>query len=1691
MGKPVEIEFLMRDRLTGGIVNAGKSVDALGDKVDVNNRKLRSMGDTMDSEGARIEKVSRRFMQGAVAYMSVDKGSELINRMIDIRAERQMLEKSFEVLLQSKGEAKQMLQQMIQLAVDSPLQLTPIAKAGQTLIGFGVDASKVMDVLRQLSDISMGNQQRFESLSLAYAQVQAAGRLMGQDLLQLVNAGFNPLKIMSEQTGKSMAVLKKEMEDGKISSEMVADAFTKATSAGGQFYGMTQMQAKGIQGVKSTFQDAIVTAYNKLGEANEDVIISGYKMATEVVQNYEPIIKTLGVIIATYGTYKAALIATHAIEQAQASVRYSAEIEELSKLIPQKQASINADLQAAVAKGRLSQARADQMMAIRAEIDAEMERLRQVAVATNAEYELSQVKLKSAKEEEQRARENAAFKQQELREIIAQTQAEKAASIDKLVAIESEKQSIVTLKAIKLQARKEESIAAVQELQLQRTLGEAAGKDVVAIQAKIEAKQREIAAISNKIKVAQAEEIQSSRNIVALRAERKAIDDNITSVEVEQAKTALNTAESNLNTATKVRAGAARDVLSKKAAVNVAVTKMETFENRANTAATVAGARAKNLFAIAGKKVVAVMHSMKAAFMSNPIGLILTGIVAVTSAMSLFSDTTEEAEENTVGLTRANKKAGEEFDTQAAKIKTLQGIIENGNVAYDERKRAINELKSIIPEYNGQLSQEGTLINNNTEAIKQYLVQLERQIKLKAIEEELVEAEKQASQKRLAIKKEEKKLSSQEEANNNYKPVVGASMYASAYGNTSGEQQAVQTRRNIEDLKKELVDINNDMVELKDELAATSILPGGNNNEVKTYTEQLADAADAVKRLKKEKADLEAGKGDGITDWYKAIEDKKKELDEAQKKYDTLRGVDKTTQKSVTDANRQKVEIAERKAQIEEYVRQVKQQIAIAEEEIAQAQIDAMKDGVLKEQAQIELNYKRLIRENAEREAEMVKERQKVERLQWENKHPNYKDKGEVFTPTTTKADLTPEQLQILKKYTDAANAYKEKADADLLKENLKKYATYEQDRARIAKEYDDQIALLKSKNTDGQYDGNIKKAQEEKDRMLAELDATMQASSDLWGRLFDNYSSYTNKQLQEIISNAQQVLDYVNSTKAEDIMPQFGMSAEQLKNLKANASDLSAAYGALGAKLQELNRRNPFGAMIRSSQLLKKNTVEVANAEQELAGAQASGDKQAIKDAKEKLAGLQRQRDLLKGDLKEASLAAVGYLGDVGDSLQQIGEASGDAGLASFGKALSEVSGIAEKFMSGDVIGGAISAITTGLTAIFSSRAKYRAALKQMHDDQIAFAHEYKMLMSDIRLESEQASNAFGDDAFTKAISALKELKSNYEDFIALVNKDDGVQASRQGLFGMFNQMKQEAKGITTDLQNIWIQTQHKTWFRKEKGEYLKDLYPELFKDQDGSDGFNVEAARALLSTNNQLNDEAKRQLQEVVDLYDQWKEAEDQFKEYLNSTFGEIGDSLGDSIVDAFKNGTDAMEIWGKSFNNVLEKLGKQMMQTLFFQKHFDKLQDDLTKIYEDYGDDPNEVARRSQELMGNFFQGMAGTVEEAENWYKDYADQAKKNGFDLSGGTDTNTEQQSGKAGAFQTMSQDTGTELKGLFTSVQMHVSNIDDKLDDLHAGIYRIGDKIAEVAENTKRSADRLDEVAEDIKAIKRDGIKVK
>jgi tape measure domain-containing protein len=171
-----------------------------------------------------------------------------IRASVKLAAEMEQTKIAFGVMMGSTADAKKALEDFKKLDVQSPINFADFAKAGKTMLQFGVSANQLTPVLSQLSAISLGNSEQFQSLSLAFGQVQANGRLMGQEVLQMVNAGFNPLQEISRTTGISMVELKKQMEAGGISAEMVAKAFQTATESGGRFYGMNQQLEQSLAG---------------------------------------------------------------------------------------------------------------------------------------------------------------------------------------------------------------------------------------------------------------------------------------------------------------------------------------------------------------------------------------------------------------------------------------------------------------------------------------------------------------------------------------------------------------------------------------------------------------------------------------------------------------------------------------------------------------------------------------------------------------------------------------------------------------------------------------------------------------------------------------------------------------------------------------------------------------------------------------------------------------------------------------------------------------------------------------------------------------------------------------------------------------------------------------------------------------------------------------------------------------------------------------------------------------------------------------------------------------------------------------------------------------------------------------------------------------------------------------------------
>ena len=182
------------------------------------------------------------------SILSVYTAIALVKRAGMLAIEAEQAEAAFEVLSGSLEKTKTLITDIRTLDAKTALGFSDLAKGAKTMMGYGIGIDIVKTRLEQLAAVSMGNTDRFNSLALAMGQVTAATRLQGTEVLQLVNAGWNPLKTISEQTGKSMSELRDLMAEGGITTKMVTDALDAATSAGGMFHGMNEKMAETLGG---------------------------------------------------------------------------------------------------------------------------------------------------------------------------------------------------------------------------------------------------------------------------------------------------------------------------------------------------------------------------------------------------------------------------------------------------------------------------------------------------------------------------------------------------------------------------------------------------------------------------------------------------------------------------------------------------------------------------------------------------------------------------------------------------------------------------------------------------------------------------------------------------------------------------------------------------------------------------------------------------------------------------------------------------------------------------------------------------------------------------------------------------------------------------------------------------------------------------------------------------------------------------------------------------------------------------------------------------------------------------------------------------------------------------------------------------------------------------------------------------
>lgn len=303
----------------GGEIAARVTLDTSQLDKDVQRAtgKFRQISQSAQQESNRMRDALLGVGKAMGIAFSAQQAIQFVKQVVSVRSEIQALEVSFRTLLGSQQASAELMRQMKEFAAATPLQLGDLAKGAQTMLGFNLNPDDIMPMLKAIGDISMGDAQKFQSLTLAFSQMSSVGKLMGQDLLQMINAGFSPLAVMADKTGKSIGELKEEMSAGAISADMVKQAFIDATSEGGQFYGMLSGQGDTVKGALAQLSGAFTDMFNGIGEQSEGIIKGSVKSVQWLVENYETLGKVLAGIIATYGTYKAVMMTVVALERLQ------------------------------------------------------------------------------------------------------------------------------------------------------------------------------------------------------------------------------------------------------------------------------------------------------------------------------------------------------------------------------------------------------------------------------------------------------------------------------------------------------------------------------------------------------------------------------------------------------------------------------------------------------------------------------------------------------------------------------------------------------------------------------------------------------------------------------------------------------------------------------------------------------------------------------------------------------------------------------------------------------------------------------------------------------------------------------------------------------------------------------------------------------------------------------------------------------------------------------------------------------------------------------------------------------------------------------------------------------------------------------------------------------------------------------
>lgn len=861
---------------------------------------------------------------------------------------------------------------------------------------------------------------------------------------------------------------------------------------------------------------------------------------------------------------------------------------------------------------------------------------------------------------------------------------------------------------------------------------------------------------------------------------------------------------------------------------------------------------------------------------ANPYVLAFSALTTVITALAMFCDKSDEAEESVSRLENANKKASEEFDKEAAKIKSLQDVVANANVAYDERKKALDKLREIVPEYNASLSKEGELVNNNTDAIKDYLVQLEKQIKLKAAQEELEEAYKEQRELQREWDSAREDLSLKRTNSAYYdKPIIDvAGMF--------GQRDLQKAEARFNDVDARLTKVNQTIASLNSEIATTSTETNGSTKQFKTFSEQLEAAKNKVTTLKAELKDLLAGKGNEES-FVKAIEDKRKELKAAEDAYDTLRGIDPKSKKASTSSTTYyKTKIANEGRELERLYKDM-------ELSIQRARIDAMDEGLEKVLAENELNHKAELEAIERQKEDTLRKIQEREKTIWESENPDWKKKGLTFTPTTT--ELPKDVASQFDALTKAANDRLVTDNKKALDDMLSDYMSYEQKRSKIKEEYDKKRQSLY--NEDGSFrsgvsQGNVDELNRSETEALKAVDEEFAQREATYQSWMEAIANMTLRQLEAVLAKAEQEL------------------AELEQSGDADDSQMAVARAKVNTARKKVEKANadndltPGKRTIKEWEDLYKTLME---AEKEF---------ESVGDAVEGTAG---KIISSAGQIMTSTLSMI-------NSIITLATTS-STGIQTAATASAKAIQTVEKASVILTIISAAMQVAMAIINLFNKDDEYQEEIERLQEriDQLQW-----------ELENTEASR------LNENIDILKLVKSTYAEVTTEVLKLHSAGMSTWGSFyqiiGKVIYKEEILKKTSQEIAKTYANLEYTV--DKALGEKRFDdaknqlaniaqqqlLIQEQIRNEDAKKktdhGKIADWERQII----ELGEEANKIINDIVE-------------EIMGGSAADLASELGDAFIEAFRAGEDAAEAWGEKVDDIVANVIKRMLVSKYLEE------------------------------------------------------------------------------------------------------------------------------------------------------------